>query len=54
MSMTEKMIIANVSGFIYGLSLLLVRREPEVAKILADKAKRLDSYLEPVQPEQKL
>ena len=53
MSLTEKMIIANVSGFIYGVSLQLERREPEIAKILADKAKRLDNYLEPLPPAQK-
>ena len=45
--MESRMVIANVSGMIYGLSVLLKNREPEASAILLDKAKRLDLYLEP-------
>ena len=51
-SLTDKMVIANLSGFIYGVSIQLQRREPELAKILLDKCKRLDLYLEPAQDRQ--
>jgi len=51
-SLTDKMVIANVSGFIYGVSIQLQRREPELAKILLDKCERLDLYLESVSTKQ--
>ena len=47
MTDTDKLVIANVSGFLYGLSIQLARREPEISKVLLDKCKRLDNYLEP-------
>lgn len=42
-----RMVIANVSGMMYGLSELLKHREPEASQMMREKAERLDKYLEP-------